>query len=161
MQEEVETWLNQSWGPVFKYGVEVPKSTKHAEELDAQHGNSLWKEAYHKDIASLLSLGCCNFRPTDSKPGPDYQFVKLTMIYEMVCKSTSLQKQAQFDTVSNKAFNLPLLPCLNAASSPAQKVVMLCTDFSRNAVLKQSTNGMLEIEILNHSLVEIEIKLRG
>ena len=69
--------------PVFKYGVEVPQSTKHAEELDAQHGNSLWKDAYQKEIASLLSLGCFDFRPPDSKPGPDYQFVKLTMIYEV------------------------------------------------------------------------------
>ena len=69
--------------PVFKYGVEVPKSTKHAEELDAQHGNSLWKEAYQKEIASLLSLGCFDFCPPDSTPGPDYQFVKLTMVYEV------------------------------------------------------------------------------
>ena len=69
--------------PVFKYGVEVPKNTKHAEELDAQHGNSLWKEANQKEIASLLSLGCFDFRPPDSKPGPEYQFVKLTMIYEV------------------------------------------------------------------------------
>ena len=69
--------------PVFKYGIEVPKNTKHAEELNAQHGNSLWKEAYQKEIASLLSLGCFDFRPLDSKPGPEYQFVKLTMIYEV------------------------------------------------------------------------------
>ena len=69
--------------PVFKYGVEVPKNTKHAEELDTQHGNTLWKEAYQKEIVSLLSLGCFDFCPPDSKPGPDYQFVKLTMIYEV------------------------------------------------------------------------------
>ena len=69
--------------PVFKYGVEVPKNTKHAEELDAQHGNSLWKEAYQKEIASLLSLGCFDFHPPDRKPGPEYQFVKSTMIYEV------------------------------------------------------------------------------
>ena len=68
---------------MFKYGIEVPKSTKHAEELDTQHGNSLWKEAYQKEIVSLLSLGCFDFCPPDSKPGPDYQFVKLTMIYEV------------------------------------------------------------------------------
>ena len=68
--------------PVFKYGVEIPKNTKHAEELDAQHGNTLWKEAYQKEIASL-SLGCFDFHPLDSKLGPDYQFVKLTMIYEV------------------------------------------------------------------------------
>ena len=69
--------------PVFKYGVEVPKSTKHTEELDAQNDNYLRKEAYQKEIASLLSLGCLDFHPPDSKPGPDYQFVKLTMIYKV------------------------------------------------------------------------------
>ena len=41
----------------------------------------MWKEAYQKEIASLLSLGCFDFCPPDSKPGTDYQFVKLTMIY--------------------------------------------------------------------------------
>ena len=40
----------------------------------------------------------------------------------MVCQSTSLQEQAQLDTVRKKASHLPLLPCSNAASSPAQKV---------------------------------------
>ena len=52
------------------------RTQKHAEELDAQHSNSLWKEAYQKEIASFLSLGCFEFRPPDSKPGPEYQFVK-------------------------------------------------------------------------------------
>ena len=69
--------------PVFKYGIEVPRNTKHAEELDAQHGNSLWKEVCQKEIASLLSLCCFDFCPPDSKPGPDNQFVNLTMIYEV------------------------------------------------------------------------------
>ena len=68
---------------VFKYGIEVPKSTKPSEELDSQHGNSLWKEAYQKEIVSLVSLGCFDFHPPDSKPGQEYQFVKLTMIYEV------------------------------------------------------------------------------
>ena len=83
MQEKRNPGRISHGQPVFKYGIEVPKSTKHAEELDAQHGNSLWKEAYQKEIVSLLSLGCLDFRPPDSKPGPDYQFVKLTMIYEV------------------------------------------------------------------------------
>ena len=75
----------------------------------------------------------------------------------MVCQSTSLQKQAQFITVGKKAFNLPLLPCLNAASSPAQKVLLLCIDFSRNGVLKQSMKG---VETLNKSLTEFRQPLQ-
>ena len=75
----------------------------------------------------------------------------------MVCQSTSLQKKAQFDTVSKKAFNLHLLPCLNTASSPAQKVLLLCIDFSTNGVLKQSTKG---VETLNKSLSGLRLRFR-
>ena len=57
---------------------------------------------------------------------------------QWLCQSTSFQKQAQFDTVSKKASNLPLLPCLNAASSPAQKVFALY-GLQQEWVLKQST----------------------
>ena len=35
------------------------------------------------EIVSLLSRSCFDFCPLDSKPGPDFQFVKLTMIYEV------------------------------------------------------------------------------
>ena len=87
----------------------------------------------------------------------------------MVCQSTSLQKQAQFDTVSKKAFNFPLLPCLNTASSPAQKVFALyllkqkwgVETINKGCSDTQQITLMLEIEISNHSPMEIEIKLRG
>ena len=48
--------------PVFKYGVEVPKDTACAMALDEVNGNTLWKEAADKEIASLLTLGCFDFR---------------------------------------------------------------------------------------------------
>ena len=67
----------------------------------------------------------------------------------MVCQSTSFAEAGLIRHISKKAFNLPLLPCLNAASSPAQKVLLLCIDFSRNGVLKQSTKG---VETINKSL---------
>ena len=69
--------------PVFKYGVEVPKDTAHAQALDEANGNALWKEAADKEIASLLTLGCFDFRSPDDDPGKEFQYVKLTMIYEV------------------------------------------------------------------------------
>ena len=69
--------------PVFKYGVEDPKDTAHAMALDEANGNTLWKEAADKEIASLLTLGCFDFRSPDDDPGKEFQYVKLTMIYEV------------------------------------------------------------------------------
>ena len=37
----------------LKFGVEIPKSVKHALELDRKNGNNLWKEAMEKELAQL------------------------------------------------------------------------------------------------------------
>jgi hypothetical protein len=56
---------------------------KHAYELDARNGDTGWRDATEKEIASLLALGCFDFRPPHFKPSSEYQFTKLTMIYEI------------------------------------------------------------------------------
>ena len=67
----------------MKYGIVVPQSVKHARELDAQNGNTLWSDAIKKEIDSLLWLGCFDFHAPDFKPSLEYQFTKLTMIFEV------------------------------------------------------------------------------
>ena len=69
--------------PTIKFGVEVPRNVKHAYELDAENGDNLWREATEKEIASLLSLGCFDFRGPDYKPDEEYQFAKLTLVYDV------------------------------------------------------------------------------
>lgn len=39
----------------MKFGVEIPRNVKHALELDAQNGNTLWLDAINKEIAELLA----------------------------------------------------------------------------------------------------------
>jgi hypothetical protein len=65
------------------YGVIIPHSVKHAKELDTKNGNTLWADAIMKEIDSLLRLGCFDFRASDFKPSLEYQFAKLTMIFEV------------------------------------------------------------------------------
>ena len=43
----------KSMGPKYKFGVEIPRSVKHALELDRRNGNNLWKEALLKELAQL------------------------------------------------------------------------------------------------------------
>jgi hypothetical protein len=66
-----------------KYRVEIPRSVKHAFELDAQAGNTVWADAIKKEIASLLALDCFTFHSPDYKPSSDFQWTKLSMIFEV------------------------------------------------------------------------------
>ena len=73
-----------SRGPVqMKYGVAVPQNVRHAYELDKESGTTFWADAIQKEIDSLLTLDCFSFHPPGYKPNSDYQFAKLTMIFEV------------------------------------------------------------------------------
>ena len=43
----------KSFGPKYKFGIQVPRSVKHALELDKRNGNDLWKEAILKELKQL------------------------------------------------------------------------------------------------------------
>ena len=57
----------------MKYGVVIPRSVKHAKELDTENGNTLWADAIMKEIDSLLRLGCFDLHAPDFKPSSEYQ----------------------------------------------------------------------------------------
>jgi hypothetical protein len=44
----------QAKGPVFQFGVQVPRNIKEAHNLDRQNGNSNWQDAMQEEIHSLL-----------------------------------------------------------------------------------------------------------
>ena len=44
--------------PKFKYGFEVPKSFKHAIEIDKRNGNTLWQDATKLELESRLHMMC-------------------------------------------------------------------------------------------------------
>ena len=66
-----------------KYGVTIPRSVKHALELDAEAGNTFWADAIRKEVESLLAFDCFSFHAPDYKPSSEYQWTKLTMIFEV------------------------------------------------------------------------------
>ena len=55
----------KSMGPKYKFGVEIPRSVKHALELDAKNGNNLWFEAIIKELNQLDDFKTFRLR----KPG--------------------------------------------------------------------------------------------
>ncbi len=66
-----------------KYGVPVPRNVAHALELDREAGNTFWADAIRKEVASLLALDCFEFHAPDHKPSSEYQWTKLSMIFEV------------------------------------------------------------------------------
>ncbi len=60
-----------------------PGRIAHALELDREAGNAFWADAIRKEVASLLALDCFEFHAPDHKPSSEYQWTKLSMIFEV------------------------------------------------------------------------------
>ena len=44
---------SKSFGPKYKFGIKVSRSVKHALELDAKNGNTLWRDAIMTELKQL------------------------------------------------------------------------------------------------------------
>ena len=43
----------QRKGPIYMFGVQVPRSEREAYEVDAKNGNTKWQDAMSEEISSL------------------------------------------------------------------------------------------------------------
>ena len=80
--------------PVFKYGIEVPKTPEHAVKLDNENGNTCWKDAIDKEIKALLDLECFEFHPAGHHTtlGEGWQRTTLHMVFDV---KQSLQQKCR------------------------------------------------------------------
>jgi hypothetical protein len=68
--------------PKFKFGVEVPKNTRRALELDKINGDNLWREAIQKEMSQLSDYK--TFRLPHSGESLDaYQRIPYHMILDV------------------------------------------------------------------------------
>jgi hypothetical protein len=44
----------QTHGPIFKFGIQIPRNVKEAYERDAKNGNTKWNDAMKEEIDALL-----------------------------------------------------------------------------------------------------------
>lgn len=77
-------------GPRFKFGVKIPRSTKHATHLDSANGNNLWHEAMEKETKGLLELETFKILESDERPSKGCVFIALHACYE--CKVDGRRK---------------------------------------------------------------------
>ena len=74
-----------STAPVFKYGVEVPRTTEHAKKIDEKNGNTFWQDAYVKECKALLDLDCFEFHLAGHHKtlGSEWQRTSLHMVFDV------------------------------------------------------------------------------
>ena len=51
--------------------------------MDKVNGNRLWQAAVEKEMGALIMHNCFDFKPPTFKPGSDYQYAPLNMIFEV------------------------------------------------------------------------------
>ena len=73
-------------GPKFKFGIELPRNRKHARELDAMNGNTMWQDAEQEEIDQLMHFKTFKILGKGVRDFPNkekYTFVPLHMVYDV------------------------------------------------------------------------------
>jgi hypothetical protein len=69
--------------PKYKFGVNVPKSVRQAQEYDTGNGNTLWSEAIQKEMKQLKDFDTFEVLGEGDKPPEGYTFVPLHWVFDV------------------------------------------------------------------------------
>jgi len=58
---------NKRTGPIYKFGTQVPRNTKEALLFVKQNNNTLWKEAFAKEMSKIMEFQVFKTPPDVSK----------------------------------------------------------------------------------------------
>ena len=72
----------QKHGPIYKFGVRVPRNIKEALLLDKQNKNELWKEAIKKEMSKIIEFDVFKTAP-DGKAPDGFQKIPCHMIFDV------------------------------------------------------------------------------
>ena len=89
-QKKKKPMKTKQRGPKFKFGVEIPRGTKHALLVDKANGNTLWEEAMNKEAKGLLDFHTFKILNENERPPQGYHFVPLHACYN--CKVDGRRK---------------------------------------------------------------------
>ena len=73
---------SKNFGPKYKFGIEVPRSVKHALLLDKIAGNNLWAEAIKKELDQFDEFGAFRFLG-EGESIEDFQRLPYHMVFDV------------------------------------------------------------------------------
>ncbi|MGH3053999.1 MAG: reverse transcriptase domain-containing protein, partial [Gaiellaceae bacterium] len=65
----------------YKFGIEIPRNTTHALELDRANNNNLWRDAIAKEMNALSTMKCFDIRPRGENAPETHKRLPLIMIF--------------------------------------------------------------------------------
>ena len=69
--------------PVYKYGFEIPRSVKHAKELDIKNGNTRWGDAIHTEIRQIVDYETFNDCGKGTKVPNGYKLIRCHFVFDV------------------------------------------------------------------------------
>ena len=81
--------VNQSYlksirrSPIYKYGFEIPRSVKHAHELDAKNGNTRWGDAIRTEISQIVEYETFDDRGKGTKVPNAYKLIRCHFVFDV------------------------------------------------------------------------------
>ena len=83
-----------STAPIYKYGIEVPRNPDHAQKIDKANGDTMWQDAFEKEVKALLDMDCFEFHPAGHHHnlGDGWQKSTLHMVFDV---KQSLQRKCR------------------------------------------------------------------
>jgi hypothetical protein len=102
------------WKTTHKFGIEIPKSVKHALEIDKRNGNRFWEMATKKEMDKIRSMGTFERwdkgSAADLKSGrvklPGYQRITCHMVFD-VKMDGNFTRKARFVANGAKTDDVP------------------------------------------------------
>ena len=78
LKRQMMSARRKSKGPKYQFGIRVPRSLSKAYELDKLNKDTLWAEAIHKEVETLMDkYDCFQVLPPGQDPPEDYQYIPL------------------------------------------------------------------------------------
>ncbi len=67
--------------PIFQFGVQVPRNSTEARQLDAKNGNTKWQEAEQLELKQLYDYKVFDDRGSLQSPPSGYQKIRVHFVY--------------------------------------------------------------------------------
>ena len=76
-------YASKRHGPIFKFGVQVPRNSKEARELDRKNCNTKWTDAERLETNQLLEYETFIDKGKGGKPPDGYKWIKVLWVYDV------------------------------------------------------------------------------
>ena len=111
------------WQTTHKYGIEMPKSAQHAQELDAKNGNTLWWDAIVDEMRTILAAPAVE-KIEDGKIPVGYKHIDCHLIFDIKL-GENYRRKARYVAGGHKTEVAPHLTYSSVVSRDSVRICLM------------------------------------